>query len=324
MATRWVTAIFAIVLTAFLVSPARAQYPDQPIKVLVAWPPGGVTDTSARLVAEHLSRVLKQPVTVDNRGGANGIIGTQAAAKASPDGYTLQMVTAESHAINPFVYKNLPYDAEKDFEPIALMARASFVLTARGGLDVKDTKELIALAKANPGKLSAASYGIGSTSHLALAAFEKEAGVSFLHVPYRGVSPAVNALAARDVDIAFVTPHTVLQLAAAGRARLLGTAALKRLEVAPDVLTLNEQGIPNFAGGNWYGVMAPKGTPEPIIKKLETELRALAGSDAMKEYARKTGVEVEFRGTPDFIVFLKQERERLGDVVRARNIEISQ
>jgi tripartite-type tricarboxylate transporter receptor subunit TctC len=312
------------VLTASIAPIARAEYPEQPIKIIVAWPPGGVTDTVGRVVAEQLSRALRQTITVDNRAGANGIIGTQAAAKADPDGYTLQMMTAETHAINPYVYKNLPYNVKQHFEPIALMARSSFVLAAKASLQINNVNELIAHAKANPGKLSAASYGIGSTSHLALASFEKEAGLSFLHVPYRGVSPAVNALAAGDVDIAFVTPHIVVQLASAGQAKVLGSAALKRLDLAPDAPTFTEQGLNGFTGGNWYGVVAPKGTPPSIVKRLEAELRVIVASDVMKDYVRKTGVEIEFRDSKDFAAFLETEGQRLGEVVRDKKIELSQ
>lgn len=318
-------AIFAAVLL-LLSSPAavRAEYPTQPIRIIVAWPPGGVTDTVARVIADQLSKAVKQPVVVDNRPGANGNIGTQAAARMPADGYTLQVVTAETHAINPHVYAGLNYDVGRDFEPIALLARSNFVLATRVGLDVKNVQDLIALAQASPGKLSAASYGIGSTSHLTLAEFEERTNTSFVHVPYRGVSPAVNAILTSEVDIAFVTPHIVVNHQKEGKAQIIGTAATQRMPIVPDTLTFGEQGIADFTGGNWYGVVAPRGIPAEAKALLEKEMKRIAASDIFARHASGIGIAVEYLDSAQFDAFLKSENERWDGIVKSRKIEAAQ
>lgn len=302
---------------------ARANYPDRPIKIVVAWPPGGVTDVVARIVAEELSKALKESVVVENRPGANGIIGTQLVARSAPDGYTLQLVTADTHAINPSVYRNLPYNAERDFTPVALLVRSSMVLAAGSRSVDKDLPSLLADARKSPGVLPAGSYGVGSASHLALAAFEKNAQVSFLHVPYRGVSPVVNALAAGDISIAFVSPSNLVGLLAEGRVKILGSASSKRLRLAPSVPTFAEQGLP-FSAENWFGLAAPKGLPPGIAKRLGDEIARIASSSALQDYANRTGVELDYRDSESFGAFLAEQTRILGEIARSFKIELSQ
>jgi tripartite-type tricarboxylate transporter receptor subunit TctC len=299
-----------------------AEYPDHTVKIIVAWPPGGVIDTTARVVGEQLATQLGQPVVVENRVGANGNIGTTAAARASADGYTLQAVTAETHGINPHLYKSLTYNVSRDFEPVALLARSNFVLAARAGLPVNNVQELIELAKASPGKLSVASYGIGSTSHVTLASFEDVTKTSFLHVPYRGVSPAVNALLTGEVDAAFVTPHIVVDLQKAGNVKILGAASLRRMPIVPDVPTFTEQGINGFVGGNWYGVVAPSGVPDAVKARLADEMKKIAASPPFLAHAKSLGVDAEYLDAAGFAEFLSKENERWGTLIKARNIEI--
>ena len=316
---RTLAALFALVCTTLS---GHTQYPDRPLKIIVAWPPGGVVDTTARLVAEHLSAQLGQPVVVENRTGANGNIGTTAVARAPADGYTLQAVTAETHAIGPHLHKAPTYSVLRDFEPIALLSRSNFVLAAKATLPVNTVQELIDLAKASPGKLSGASYGIGSTSHVTLASFEDVTKTSYLHVPYRGVSPTVNALLTGEVDFAFVTPHIVVGLQKAGNVKILGAASLQRMPVAPDVPTFTEQGIDGFVGGNWYGVVAPRGLPDAVKARLTDEIAKIAASAPFLAHARSLGVDAEYRDAAGFAEFLAKENARWGALIKARNIEI--
>jgi tripartite-type tricarboxylate transporter receptor subunit TctC len=312
----------AAVLLAGTTLPSRAEYPDRALKIIVAWPPGGVIDTTARVIGDQLAAQLGQPVVVENRVGANGNIGTTSVARAPADGYTLQAVTAETHAINPHLYKSLTYDVSRDFDPVALLAQSNFVLATKAGLPVNNLQEFIALAKASPGKLTMASYGIGSTSHVTMASFEEVTKTSFLHVPYRGVSPAVNALLTGEVDAAFVTPHIVVGLQKAGNVTILGAASLQRMSIVPDVPTFTEQGISGFVGGNWYGIVAPHGIPEAVKARLASELKKIAASPPFLTHARSLGVDADYRDAAGFAAFLAKENERWGLLIKARNIEI--
>lgn len=312
----------ALVSLLALAQPVLADYPEKPLKLIVPWPPGGVTDTLARFAADQLTRSIGQPVVVENKAGANGIIGTQAAAALPPDGYGLLAVTAETHAINPSVYKPLPYDPLRDFDTVAMVARVSFVLATRADLPPNSVTELIAYARANPGKLSAASYGVGSTSHLGLASFEKLTGTSYIHVPFQGVAPAVNALVGGQVDLAFVNAYNVEPHRRAGKVKILAVAGPQRLHTIADVPTLAEQGIPGLHAGNWYGFVTPRGVPESARRKLADELNRIGQSKAFQDKAYSMGVQVEFRDAAQFAAFLREEGQRLGEVVRDKGIEL--
>ena len=316
---RWIAAVALAVIGC---APALAQYPSKSVKMIVPWPPGGVTDTLARFTADQLTRSLGQPVVVDNKPGANGIIGTQTAGALPADGYGMLAVTAETHAINPSVYKPLPYDPLKDFDTVAMVARVSFVLATRADLPPNSVQELVAYSKANPGKLSAASYGIGSTSHLGLATFEKLTGTSHIHAPFQGVAPAVNALIGGQVDLAFVNAFNVEQHRKAGKVKILGVAGPQRLHTIPDVPTMAEQGIQGLHAGNWYGFVTPRGVPESARQKLAAELQKVAQSTAFQEKVHSMGVQAEYRNAAEFAAFLRDEGQRLGDVVRDKGIEL--
>jgi tripartite-type tricarboxylate transporter receptor subunit TctC len=281
-----------------------------------------VTDTLARFSADQLQRAVGKPVVVENKAGANGIIGTQTAAHLAADGYGLLAVTAETHAINPSVYKPLPYDPLKDFDTVAMVARVSFVLATRADLPPNNVQELIAYAKANPGKLSAASYGIGSTSHLGLATFEKLTGTSYVHVPFQGVAPAVSALLGGQVDLAFVNAYNVEAHRKAGKVKILAVAGPDRLHTIADVPTMAEQGVQNMYAGNWYGFVTPHGVPGPIREKLAEEFRKIARSKEFQDKAYQMGVQTDFRDAAQFSAFLKEEGARLGEVVRDKGIEL--
>jgi tripartite-type tricarboxylate transporter receptor subunit TctC len=318
----WFRVLATSLVLVFTALPSHAQYPDRPLKIIVAWPPGGVVDMTARVVAEQLAMQLGQAVVVDNRVGANGNIGTTAVARSPADGYTLQAVTAETHAINPHLYKALTYDVFRDFDPVALLARSNFVLTAKAGLPANNVQELIALAKASPGKHTMATYGIGSTSHVTMVSFEEASKTSFLHVPYRGVAPVVNAILTGESDTAFVTPHIVVELQKAGKVKILGAASLQRMAIVPDIPAFTEQGIDGFVGGNWYGIVAPRGIPQAEKARLANELRKIAASPPFLAHGKSLGVETEYLNAADFAEFLAKENQRWGALIKARNIEI--
>jgi tripartite-type tricarboxylate transporter receptor subunit TctC len=318
------TIVAAFLLLVASASASRAEYPDHGLKIFVAWPPGGSTDVVARFVADQLSTALKQPVVVENRPGANGNIGADMFAKLPADGYSLMIATAETHAINPHVYKKLGYDAVRDFEPIALLAQVNFVLVVRAGLPANDVQEFIKLAKTSPGQVTVGSYGLGSTSHLALAALEEKTGASFLHVPYRGLTPAVNAILTGEIDAAFVSPNSVLGIEKNGQAKLLGAASLRRPAVAPNVPTFAEQGITEFINGNWYGIVAPRGLPAEIKKRLEDEIRNIAGSELFAQRSSPAAIEVRYLDAVQFAEFMRSENERWSKIVEARKIKVEQ
>lgn len=315
-----------IVLVALMLalppSTSRAEYPDRGVKIFVAWPPGGSTDIVARFVADQLTTALKQPVVVENRPGANGKVGADAVVKSPADGYSLMIATAETHAINPHVYKKTSYDPVNDFEPIALLAQVNFVLVVRAGLAANNAQEFINLAKASPRGITVGSYGIGSTSHLALAALEEETGASFLHVPYRGLTPAVNAILTGEIDAVFVSPNSVVGIAESGQAKILGAASLKRQAVVPNVPTFAEQGIMNIVNGNWYGLVAPRGLPADIKKRLEIEIAKIASSGTFIERSTAAAVEVRYLDAVEFEKFLRSENDRWRKIIDARQIKV--
>jgi tripartite-type tricarboxylate transporter receptor subunit TctC len=292
--------------------------------MIVPWPPGGVTDVVARFVAEQLSISLGQAVVVENRAGANGVIGTQLAAKASPDGYTLQAVTAETHAINPYVYPHLGYSPMDSFEAVGQVADVSFVLAARGGFEPSTVQQLIALARARPEWISAGSYGVGSTSHLGLALLEKSAGIRLNHIPYQGVAPAVNALLAGQIDVAMVNGFNVAPFVANGRIKIIGVASNRALNILPLAATLDSQGLKGFEAGNWYGYMVPTGTPREVREKLSRALERIANSEPFKLKLDSMGVTVRYRDPDQFMSFIEQENLRMSQVVHQRGIVSSQ
>ena len=320
MARIWVRTLAATLALMFFAGTAHAEYPDRPLRIVVAWPPGGVIDIMARFIGQRLSEQLGQAVVVENRVGVYGILGTTWVAKSPPDGYTLQAVTAETHAVNPHLYKEITYDVARDFAPIALFGRSNFVLATKASLASGNVQEFIALAKASPGRLSIGSYGVGSTSHLAMAALEEATGTSFLHVPYRGVGPVVNALLTQEIDAAFVTPHIVVGLQKDGKVKILGAAAPRRMALAPDVPTFTEQGIEGFVGGNWYGIVAPRGIPQPVQAKLASALQNIAASPSFRQQAKTLGIDADYLDPTQFSAFLAAENQRLGALTKARNI----
>src|SRR4030095_5020494 len=286
MLHRWV---LCIVLA--LVSPlACAQtYPTKPIRLVVPFPPGGATDILARDVAQKLSDAWGQSFVVDNRPGAGGNIGSELVAKAAPDGYTLEMGTVGTHAINASLYAKMPYDHVKDFVPVILVAGVPNVLVVNPSVPVNSVAELIAYAKANPGKLNFASSGNGTSIHLSGELFKVMAGVQITHVPYKGSAPALQDLLGGQVQLMFDNLPPSLPQIKAGKLKALAVTSTTRAAALPDVPTMAESGLPGFEASSWFGVLAPAGTPPAIVAKLNAEIGKWLASPEAKEKLAKQG-----------------------------------
>jgi tripartite-type tricarboxylate transporter receptor subunit TctC len=252
------------------------SYPNKPIRLLVGFAPGGNTDTVARVVGQKLADRLGQQVIIENKAGAGGTIATGEVARAAPDGYTLTMGTTTTHAIAVAAYSNLTYDPSADFEPIALVANAPYMLTVNPAVPARDLKEFVALVKSQPGKFNYGSAGQATTTHLVMATFATRAGLDMVHVPFKGNAPATTAVLGNQVEILFGGLPPLLPHVAAGKLRALAISTAKRSPSAPDVPTIAESGYPGFDISLWLGFFAPKGTPAAVVKRLETELLAIA------------------------------------------------
>jgi len=301
-------------------TPAWSQnYPDRPVRVLVGLAPGGGTDTIARIMTQKLADAFGQSFVVDNRPSAGGNVAGEMAARAAPDGYTL-ITVSPTHVVNPSLWKDLRYDALKDFSPIVLLVYTSYVLSVRTTVPVNSVKELIAYAKTQPQKLSYASTGIGSANHLSGELFKSMAGIDMIHVPYKGGAPALSALLGGEVQVMFSSSGGLLPHIKAGRVRALGVTGPRRTAAAPDVPTIAEAGVPGFEVLGWYGFAAPARTPKLIIDKLNTTINRLL-PDVKERYAA-LGLEVS-GGTPAaFGAFLKSEFEKWARVVKISGAKV--
>jgi len=271
----------ALPITAF--AQAKTTYPTKPIRLIVAFPPGGSTDIVARLVGQKLSERVGQQVVVDNRGGAGGTIGTDIAAKSPADGYTLTMGTTSTHVIAPAIFPNVNYDPVKDFEPITLVASTPYLLVLHPGVKAKSLKDFIALVKSQPGKLNYASAGSGTTTQIAMEMLKLAAGIDIVHVPFKGNGPAGTATMGGQVQALFGSMPAVLPHAKSGKLNALAVGTAKRSSALPNVPTVAESGYPGFEVSLWLGFFAPKGTPAPVLKKLYGELLdVLAGTFGLR------------------------------------------
>ncbi|WP_254926097.1 tripartite tricarboxylate transporter substrate binding protein [Bordetella genomosp. 11] len=290
-------------------------YPSAPIKLIVPFAPGGFTDVVARMLAEKLTPELGQPVVVENRMGAGSTIGTDFVAKAAPDGYTLVLVST-THVIGPWLYKKLPYDAIKSFAPITKLVDSPYVLVVNPKVPVKTVGELIALAKAKPGRLDYASSGNGSSQHLAAALFATMADVKINHVPYRGSGQALSDIIGGQVSMGFLGVTAALPQIAAGRLRALAVTTRERSADLPDVPTLDEAGVKGYEANIWLGLLAPAGTPKPILDKLhDATAKVMKGPEAAKALAT-AGLTLSLSSESEFEALLKSESAKWGKVVR--------
>jgi tripartite-type tricarboxylate transporter receptor subunit TctC len=310
----------ALVLSAGLLTGAasgvHAQgYPNKPIRIVVPYPPGGFNDTLARTVGQKLNEAWGQPVVVDNKPGGGTLIGTDAVAKTSPDGYTL-LITPFAFAVNPSIFKKLPYDPLKDFAPITLAAATPNLLVANASVPFNSLKELIASAKAKPGRLSYASTGTGSSNHLSMEKFKQMAAVDIVHVPYKGSAPAVTDLIGGQVDLMFDNIPNVLPHVKAGKLKGLAVTSPKRSSHVPEVPTVIEGGVPGYEVSVWFGIAAPAGTPEPIITKLNTEIVKVLNLPDVKEKFAAQGVDVVGSTPTEFAAHIKSQMATWDKVVK--------
>ncbi len=314
--------LFAWAAALALCTVAQADdYPSKPIKVIVPYPGGQASDTITRLVGERLGKALGQPVVVDNRPGAGGNIGTDIGAKSPPDGYTLTVATA-ALPISKHVYRKLPFDPAKDFVPITLMTITPLVLVTRTNLGVRDVPGLVALAKKEPGKVTFASSGPGTSHQLSGELFKSLAGVDMLHVPYKGSPPAHVDLMGGSVDIMFDNIVPVAPHVKNGKLQALAVTTKTRAAALPDVPTLAEVGYPNFEATAWFGLLAPAGTPSPIVDRLNKELVAILKSPDIKERLAGMGATAVGDKPEEFGRFMAEEINKWGPVVKRANIEL--
>jgi tripartite-type tricarboxylate transporter receptor subunit TctC len=304
-------------------NPAQAQtYPNKPIRLVVGFAPGGNTDTVARVVGQKLGERLGQQVIIENKAGASGTIGTAEVARAAPDGYTLTMGTTTTHAIAVAAYAKLPYDPVADFEPIALVANAPYLLVVNSSLPAKDLKEFIALVKSQPGKLNYGSAGQATTTHLVMATLATRAGLDMVHVPFKGNAPATTAVLANQVEILFGALPPLLPHVSSGRLRALAISSGKRSPSLPAIPTVAEAGFPDFDISLWLGFFAPKGTPPAIIKRLEAELLHIAQSPELKDLLEKQGLEPYANGAAELGKLVRSEITTYQSVFKAANIKM--
>jgi len=300
---------------------AASRYPERPIRIIVTFPPGGPTDIIARAVGQKLTDAWGQPVVVDNRAGAGGNIGTDLAAKAAPDGYTLLVSNFGPFAISPFVYAKLPYDPVRDLTPITLAATSWFFLVVHPAVPANSVRELIALARARPDQITYASAGNASPSHLASALFQMSAGIRLTHVPYKGGAPSVGAVLAGEVQMAIESPPPIVPQVKAGRLRALGAARANRSPLLPDVPTISEAGLPGFEVGSWYGFHAPAGTPPAIIGKLHAEMVKAMNTPELRERFASVGAETIANTPEQYGAFVQAELRKWGKVIRAAGVK---
>ena len=309
-------------LLAPVVSVAQSDYPSKPVRLIIGFPPGGSTDIVGRIVALKLSERLGQQVIVDNRGGAGGTIGADIAAKAAPDGYTLTVGTTSTHAVAAGAYSKLPYDPVKHFAPISLVAITPYLLVVNPQVPANTLAELVALAKNQPGKLNYASAGNGSTTHLAMEMLKDTAKINLVHIPYKGNAPADIAILANEVQAVFGSMPALLQNVKANKVRALAVGTTRRSPALPDVATVAELGYPGFEAALWLGILAPAGTPQPIIERLNRELTAIVATADFRTLMDKNGAE-PISNTPDqFAAMIRAEVDRYTKVVKAVGIKL--
>ena len=314
-------AIAVLPLEAIAQSPAAA-FPTKPVRLVVPFPPGGPLDVTGRAIAQKLSESWGQPVVVDNRPGAGGNIGAELVAKAPADGYTVVMGALSTHAVNPSLYAKMPYDAVKDFAPITLVATTPNVLVVNPALPVNSVRELIAYAKANPGKVAFGSGSNGSAGHLAGELFKVETGADMLHVPFRGAAPAMQALLAGDTQIMFDNLASSMPQVKAGKLRALAVTTAQRSKLVPELPTMAESGLAGFDISTWFGLLAPAGTPPEIVAKWNAEVTKILNAPEMRERLNAQGAEPTPTTPAEFAAFIQREIPKYARIVKASGAKV--
>jgi tripartite-type tricarboxylate transporter receptor subunit TctC len=317
-------AALAAATFAFAVSAQADDYPSRSMTMIIPFAAGGPTDIVGRIMSAKMGELLGQTFIVENKSGAGGNIGAESVAKASPDGYTLLFATVSTNAINPGLYKHMPYDAVKDFAPVARVGVTPTLLLVHPSLPATDVKSLIALLKANPGKYNYGSSGLGSILHLCGEEFKAMAGgLDITHVPYKGSAPMDTDLMGGQIVMAFDATPTAMPLAQSGKLRALGAGMLKRLAAMPDLPTLDEQGLKGYECYTWNSILAPAGTPKPIVDKLNAAANKALADPAVTDALKKTGVDPTPGSTPDTTTdFVKAELAKWAPIIKASGAQI--
>ncbi|HLX29505.1 MAG TPA: tripartite tricarboxylate transporter substrate binding protein [Casimicrobiaceae bacterium] len=318
-----VIALLAALVVAGAVLPVAAQtFPTKPVKLVVPFPPGGPLDVIGREIANELTDAWGQSVIVDNKPGAGGNIGADYVAKSRADGYTVVMGALSTHAVNPSLYPKMPYDARKDFAPITLVAITPNVLVVNPSLPIRSVKELIAYAKAHPGKLSFGSGSIGSAGHLAGELFKVDAGIDMVHVPYKGAAPAMQALLAGDTQLMFDNLASAMSQVKAGKLRALAITTAERSKLAPELPTMAEAGVPGFDISTWFGLLAPAGTPPDVIAKWNAGVTKILSAPAMRERLAAQGAQAAPDEPAQFAQFIDRELVKYARIVKASGAKV--
>ena len=316
--------IFAVVFGALLIVGAAfgQSWPTKPVKLVVPFTAGSATDILARAFGQKLSEMWGQPVVIENHPGAGGTIGAGIVAKAAPDGYTVLIDNITGHAINASLYKKVPFDSIRDFEPVTLLASVTNLLVVPQTTGWKSVKDVIAAAKAKPGQLNYASFGTGSTAHLAGEIFKNAAGIDIIHVPYKGGAPALLDVMGGRASMMFATLPSALSSVKGGRLTAIATTGAKRSPSTPDIPTVAESGLPGFEATTWYGTMLPVKTPAAIVKVLRDDLVKITSDNAMREQLLQLGFEVQTSTPAELARHLKEETARWGKVVKQSGAQI--
>ncbi len=310
--------LLALFAAALYTNASAQPYPSKPVRLIIPFPPGGSNDVVGRMIAFQLSERLGRQVVADNQGGAGGIIGTEAAAKSQPDGHTLLLISS-AYAFGASMY-TLPYDPATAFAPVALLGTGPVVLAVNSKLPVNSLKELIALAKEKPGELNYASAGVGSFQHLASALFKLQSGLDIVHVPFKGGGPAMMDVIAGNTQIAIGSLIQTLPHIKSGRLKALGVGSAKRVPALPDVPTISEAGVPGYEATNWWGIVAPAGTPRPVIERLHKELSVILASAETKKRFESEGGEAAQMSPEEFGRFIAAETDKWARVVKEAGI----
>jgi len=314
--------LFAAVLLALGLAPALAQnYPAKPIRLLIAQAPGSATDVISRVVGNRLSEALGQPIVVEARPGAGGAVGTEAAARSSPDGYTLFMANNSTHGSNPALYPKLPYDAVNDFAPISMVASVPYVLVVEPALQVSSVQDLVALAKSRPGRINYASAGNGSTHQFCAELLKSSAGIDLVHIPYKGSPPGITALMAGEVSLMFANLTDIGSQIRAGKVKPLAVTTLKRAELLPSVPTMVEAGVADFEITSWFGLLAPAGTAAPIVARLNAEVVKVLAREDVRSTLGAQGLNVASSSPEQFAAHIKSEIARFTRIARTAGIK---
>jgi len=312
--------LFAVAVSLAVVFPAQAQYPVRPVRLIVPFPPGGGTDTMARVIGPKLGEALGQQIIPENRGGAGANIGAEIAAKSPPDGYTLMLATI-TNAIGATLYTKLNYDLVRDFAPITRLATTPHIFVVHPSVPVKSVKEFIAFARARPGELTYSSSGAGSAAHLAGELFSSLAGVKMVHVPYKGGGPSMVALVGGEVSLCFATMPSAINYVKSVRLRGIAVTTEKRSPSMPDLPTIAETGVAGYEAGSWYGLSAPAGTPKEIVARLNAETIKVMALPDVKERLFNAGFEVVTSSPEQFAAFTRSEIQKWGKLVKATGLK---